>query len=107
MSDKVLIDRDLLAKATMLPSMRSLEENRRDIVERGRAQADIREMLAAAPAAPEQVEHERELFEQYMKQRAPGANLQQIGDKYGDTDVQWHFETWLARADLSGKGGAQ
>ena len=51
-SEKVLIDRDLLAKATMLPSMRSLEENRRDIVERGRAQADIREMLAAAPAAP-------------------------------------------------------
>lgn len=53
MSDKVLVDRELLAKATMLPSMKSLEENRRDIVERGRAQAEIRELLAAPPAQPD------------------------------------------------------
>ena len=45
--------------------------------------------------------HERELFERYVKQRAPGANLQRIGGKYVDIDVQWHFETWLARADLT------
>ena len=51
-SEKVLIDRELLAKATMLPSARSMKANRRDIEERRRAQAEIRKMLAAAPAAP-------------------------------------------------------
>lgn len=49
----------------------------------------------------ERIQHERELFERYKKQRAPGANLQRIGDEYVDMDVQWHFETWLARADLA------
>lgn len=49
----------------------------------------------------EKIQRERELFEQYKKQRAPGANLQRIGDEYADLDVQWHFETWLARATMS------
>ena len=47
----------------------------------------------------DQIQRERELFEQYLKQRAPGANLQTIGDEYADRDVQLHFEAWLARAD--------
>lgn len=48
MSEKVLIDRELLAKATMLPSAKSMKANRRDIEQRRRAQAEIRKMLAAA-----------------------------------------------------------
>lgn len=47
---------------------------------------------------------ERELFERYMKQRAPGANLQRIGDKYVNMNTQWYFETWLARADMAAAG---
>lgn len=54
MSEKVLIDRELLVKATMLPSMKSMKANRRDIEERRRAQAEIRKMLAAAPVAQEE-----------------------------------------------------
>ena len=49
----------------------------------------------------EKMQRERELFEQYKRQRAPGANLQRIGAEYVDLDVQWHFETWLARATLA------
>jgi|SRR5690554_5205690 len=46
----------------------------------------------------DQIQRERELFEQNIKGRAPGANLQRIGDEYIDRDVQLHFETWLACA---------
>lgn len=48
----------------------------------------------------EKIRRERELFEQYKKQRAPGVNLQRIGAEYVELDVQWHFETWLARANM-------
>lgn len=47
----------------------------------------------------ERIQHERELFERHLKQRAPGVNLQRLGAEYIDRDVQLHFDTWLARAD--------
>lgn len=46
----------------------------------------------------DQIQYERELFERHVKWRAPGVNLQKLGDEYIDRDVQLHFETWLARA---------
>lgn len=49
----------------------------------------------------DQIQYERELFEQYIKGRAPGVNLQKLGAAYIDLDVQLHFETWLARASLA------
>ena len=49
----------------------------------------------------DQIQRERELFEQYLKQRAPGVNVQRLGAEYIDLDVQLHFETWLARASLA------
>ncbi len=52
---KVLVDRELLTKAAMIPSKESPEANRRDIVERGKAQADIRATLAAQSAESEGV----------------------------------------------------
>lgn len=49
----------------------------------------------------ERIQHERELFERHLKQRAPGVNLQRLGAEYIDRDVQLHFDTWLARADMA------
>lgn len=54
----------------------------------------------------DQIQRERELFEQNIKGRAPGANLQRIGDEYIDLDVQLHFETWLACAGSPRKAAA-
>lgn len=60
-----------------------------------------------APTAPEQVEHERKLFEARMRRVAPGVNLEMIGDRYNELDTQWKFELWLDRAALAGKGATK
>ena len=51
----VLVDRELLERACMRPGRESLAVNDRDIIERGRAQAEIRELLAQ-PAEADGVE---------------------------------------------------
>lgn len=52
---KVSVDRELLERACMRPGRESLAVNDRDIIERGRAQAEIRELLAQ-PAEADGVE---------------------------------------------------
>lgn len=52
---KVWVDRELLERACMRPGRESLAVNDRDIIERGRAQAEIRELLAQ-PAEADGVE---------------------------------------------------
>ncbi|TWC18164.1 hypothetical protein FBY06_11589 [Pseudomonas sp. SJZ085] len=48
----VTLDRELVERAVMRPGKESLAVNNADIIARGRAQAEIRELLAAEPVPP-------------------------------------------------------
>lgn len=49
---------ELLKRAVQIPSKASVEENHAAIVDRGRAQAELRDMLYAAPVSEAKAQEE-------------------------------------------------